>query len=365
MKNVLAREPLGAKPNMVWVAAARRMPVFTVLVALALALAVAGCKRHEQARSSGPALPTVSVQAQTVELKQHVSTEDTVGTVRSKTHAVIEAKIPGRIDQMLVVPGQTVKAGDLLTRLDAQEIHAKLDQALAVQQQAQSDLKRFQALLENSSATQAEFDAVQARARVAEGAVKEARTMLGYTRVVAPFDGVVTRKHADVGDLAAPGKPLLEMEDPTHLRLEADVPETIIGGVKFGGQLAVRASGVDGELQGTVTEIAPAADPNSRTFRVKLDLPMEAGLRAGQFGRVAVPVAETTALRVPATAVLRRGAMELIFVVANQHAELRLVKPGRRVGNEIEIASGLTAGEQIVTAPPMTMVDGQPLEIQP
>lgn len=363
MKNLPTTQPAGTDPSTVCVAAACRRSAFATLVACAVAAILAGCQRHEESKSTGPILPTVAVRVQTVEPKKHVSMEETVGTVRSKTHAVIEAKVPGRIDKMLVTPGQTVKAGDLLARLDAQEIRAKLDQALAVQQQAQSDLKRYQVLLESAAATQAEFDAVQARARVADGAVREARTMLGYTDVVAPFDGVVTRKQADVGDLAAPGKPLLEMEDPVHLRLEADVPEAIIGGVKFGGQMAVRVSSVAGQLQGTVSEIAPAADPNSRTFRVKLDLPTEAGLRAGQFGRVAVPVAETTALCVPATAVLRRGEMELVFVVANQRAELRLVKAGRRVGDEIEIVSGLTAGEQVVTAPPMTMVDGQPVEV--
>jgi RND family efflux transporter MFP subunit len=325
---------------------------------------VAGCTRHEPSKSAAAPLPTATVRVQTVEARKHISTEETVGTVRARLQARLEAKVPGRILEMLAAPGQSVKAGELLVRLDAQEIRARLDQALAMQQQAASDLKRYTALLERAAATQAEFDAVQARARVAEAAVKEAQTMLGYCEVVAPFDGVVTRKLADVGDLAAPGKPLLDLEDATRLRLETDVPEAVIEAVKPGATMPVRVSGVAGELRGTVSEIAPAADPNSRTFRVKLDLPSAAGLRAGQFGRVAVPVAETTALRVPAAAVVQRGQLQMVFVVENKHAVLRLVKPGKRIGDEIEIASGLAPGESVVTENAAALVDGQPVELK-
>jgi len=265
---------------------------------------------------------------------------------------------------MQAEPGQKVKAGDLLAHLDAEEIRAKLDQALAVEQQAVGDLKRYQKLLETAAATQAEFDAVQARERVAAGAVKEAQTMLGYADVAAPFDGVVTRKLADVGDLAIPGKPLLDLEDPSHLRFETDIPEAIIDRVALGAVMSVQVPNVAGALAAAVSEIAPAADPNTRTFRVKLDLPAAAGLRAGQFGRVAVPLAERMALRVPASAVVRRGQMELVFVVVNGHAQLRLVKTGKRIGDELELVSGVDAGEQVVRDDAGQLVDGQPVTVK-
>ena len=127
----------------------------------------------------------------------------------------------------------------------------------------------------------------------------------------------------------------------------------------------MRVSGVSNELAGTVSEIAPSADPNSRTFLVKLDLPPTPGLRAGQFGRVAVPVGETSALRVPASAVLQRGEMELVFVVVNGHAQLRIVKTGERVGDEVELVSGVDAGEQVVTEGAANLMDGQPVTIKP
>jgi len=282
--------------------------------------------------------------------------------VQAKQQARIEAKVPGRILEMRAVPGQSVKAGELLARLDAEETRARLDQALATQQQTAGDLKRYTALVDLNAATRAEFDAVQARARIAEAAVKEAQTMLGYADVAAPFGGVVTRKFADVGDFATPGKPLIEMEDPAHLQFGSDIPEALIATITQGAIMPIRVSGITDEIQGKVSEIAPAADPNSRTFRVKLDLAPVSGLRAGQFGRVAVPVAETTSLRVPVSAVVQRGQLQIVFVVSGNHTIMRLVKSGKRIGEEVEIASGLSAGESVVIQNAASLVDGQPVD---
>ena len=116
---------------------------------------------------------------------------------------------------------------------------------------------------------------------MANGAVVEAETLLSYTKVTAPFAGVITRKHADVGDLATPGKPLLDMEDSRALRLEADVPEAIVGKLALGDKLPVRVSALEKELEGVISEIAPAADSGSRTFLVKLDLPNPARFARG------------------------------------------------------------------------------------
>lgn len=303
------------------------------------------------------------MRAQVVESKSRVATEDVVGTVRAKLHSVIEAKVSGKIEQMLVVPGQNVEAGEPLVQLDAREVQAQLDQAAAVRQQAENDLKRATDLFQQKILSQSEYDNAQSKFRVADAAAAAAKTLLSYTKVTAPFAGVITRKDADVGDLAAPGKPLLEMEDARDLRLETDVPEAVIGRLTLGDKLGVRVSGVSNELEGVVSEIAPSADPNSRTFLVKLDLPSAPGLRAGQFGRVAVPVGETSALRVPASGVLQRGQMELVFVVVNGHAQLRIVKTGKRVGDEVELVSGVDAGEQVITEGAAQLLDGQPVRL--
>ena len=331
--------------------------VATPFIAVLLVTLSAGCRRDEPARSE---LAPVPVRLQTIEAKPHIAAEEVVGTIRPKLRSVIEAKISGRIEKMLVVPGQEVKAGELLVQLDAREAKARLDQAIAVRQQAENDLKRYEVLRAKQVVTPADFEAAQSKAQIAVAAATEAETNLAYATITAPFDGVITRKLADVGDLAAPGKALLEIEDPRVLQFEAAVPEAVIDHVRLGARFPVHV--VSNECEATVSEIAPSADVASRTFLVKLDLPNVTGLRAGQFGRVAIPVSETNVLRAPAAAVVQRGQMEFVFVVADKHAQLRIVKTGRRFGNEVELLSGVSAGEQVVTEHAASLVDGQLLE---
>jgi RND family efflux transporter MFP subunit len=331
--------------------------VATPFVAVLLVSLSGGCRRGEPARSE---LAPVSVRLQTIEAKPHIAAEEVVGTIRPKLRSVIEAKISGRIEKMLVVPGQEVKAGELLVQLDAREAKARLDQAFAVRQQAENDLKRYEVLRAKQVVTPADFEAAQSKAQIAVAAATEAETNLAYATITAPFDGVITRKLADVGDLAAPGKGLLEIEDPRVLQFEAAVPEAVIDHVRLGARFPVHV--VSNEFEAIVSEIGPSADIASRTFLVKLDLPNVTGLRAGQFGRVAIPVSETNVLRAPAAAVVQRGQMEFVFVVADNHAQLRIVKTGRRFGNEVELLSGVSAGEQVVTENAASLVDGQLLE---
>ncbi|WP_395753629.1 efflux RND transporter periplasmic adaptor subunit [Prosthecobacter sp.] len=334
------------------------------LILLSALPLLASCGRHEAATHEAAALPAATVRVQVARLQPHTAAEEVVGTVRSKLRAMVEAKISGRLLEYTAIPGTKVKKGDLLARLENQEIQAKVDQAKAMLEQAQSDFSRQKQLIESKATTRQDFDAAEARVKVATASVTEAETMAGYARVTAPFDGVITRKLADVGDLAMPGKPLLEIEAPTALRFEADLPEAMLDRVNMGAKMQVRIATLP-SLDAVVSEIAPVADPVSRTFLVKLDLPDADGLRTGQFGRVAVPVAETKLLVVPAASVLRRGQMELLFVVKEGHALLRLVKTGKVLSDGIEILSGLEEGEQVVIKDAAKLTDGQPVTIQP
>lgn len=324
-----------------------------------------GCSRNEPAQTASETMPTATVRVGAVQIQPRLATEDVVGTVRPRLSAAVSSKISGVIQQMLVSPGQKVKKGELLVQLDAREIQARLDQARAIREQSQKDIQRFEILLKQSAVAQQEFDAAQARYRVAEATVTEANTTLGYASISAPFDGVVTIKHTDVGDLAAPGRSLLELEDPATLRFEADVPDALMSKIRLRDKLVVRLSPANAAVEGTVSEIAPAADTASRTFRVKLDLPASPDLRTGQFGRVAVPVAQVSALRVPSSAVSVRGQMEIAFVVTNHHAVMRLVKTGKQLDGAVEIVSGLSSGEQLVLEGSDSLLDGQPVEVKP
>ncbi|MCX8157723.1 MAG: efflux RND transporter periplasmic adaptor subunit [Verrucomicrobiae bacterium] len=325
-------------------------------------LVMAGC--HQPPPPPPGTLPAATVKVQPVAGRVYVATEEVVGTVRPKLRATISPKITGRVEELLVAPGHTVTQGQLLARIDAREIQARLLQAQAVRVQAEADLKRFQRLVADGTAPQAELDRAIMQAEVAAANVKEIETQLGYARVTAPFNGLITRKLSDVGDLAAPGTPLLEMEDPNVLRLEADVPEALIDRVKLGDRLRVSISTLAHPLEGVVGEMDPVADPGSRTFRVKLDLPPVPGLRSGLFGRAAVPVGQTTTLRVPASALLVRGQMEMVFVAADGKAQLRLVKTGKRLDGEVELVSGVRTNELVVVEGALQLVDGQPLTVR-
>jgi len=340
------------------------MKTIAIIKVTLLGLVLSSCKESDKT-GGGLALPggpAIAVKTVTAGKVAHQAVEEVVGTVRSRQQAMVEAKVPGRVEQYLAVPGQVVKAGDLLVQLDVREIATKVDSARALQEQADRELARYQQLVAQNAATRQELDAVEARQKVAAAQVIEAETMLSYARVTAPFDGVVTRKLAEVGDLAMPGKPLAEVESPKALRFETDLPEAILELVTMGQKMAVRIGGETAEV--VVSEIAPIADAASRTFRVKMDLPEGGGLRTGQFGRVAVPVAETKVLVVPETAVIKRGQMEVVFVLREGRGWMRLVKTGRALQVGREILSGLEEGEQVVTEAPERMLDGQLVEVK-
>lgn len=330
-----------------------------------LLLSLASCGKQEPKNPTTAALPNQAVKTHLVTLASYQATEDVVGTVRSKQRAVIEAKVSGRVLQYLVTPGQTVKSGDMLAELDAQEIRARREQASAMLEQASKEMDRTKQLIASNAISRQDFDSAEAKLKVARAALNEADTMLGYARVTAPFDGVITRKLADVGDLAMPGKPLMETEAPSSLRFEADVPEAILDRIKLGVKMQVKVSSVPQAFDATVSEIAPVADAVSRTFQVKFDLPASEGLRTGQFGRVSVPVAEAMMLQVPREAVMKRGQMEMVYVVRDQKAALRLVKTGKVMTANIEILSGLEEGEAVVISDVAKLLDGQSVTLQP
>ena len=343
----------------------RTLVPLTASAVLALLTLGVGCgKPHEQPAASGENLPTATVRVQKIEALKQPVFEEVVGTVQPKLQAVIEAKVSGRILRLPVALGQSVKQGDLLVELATQEIQAKLDQAKAAFQQAEVDLKRVSNLRQQAAATQAELDSAQSRYDGTKAAVAEAEAVAGYAKIVAPFDGVVARKLADEGDLAMPGKPLLELEGRAGLRLVADLPSSLAGALEPAAKLTARVDALSGDLTGTVAEISPAADPASRTLHIKVDLPPTPGLRAGQFGRLQVPVGEGTFLFAPPAALVRRGQLEILYVATDGKAQMRLVRTAKHTATGVEILAGLAPGETVVVEGAGLLRDGQPLQAQ-
>ena len=333
---------------------------------LAPLLLLAGCGKHgEEPATPGPSAPPMAVQVAAVAVQPLWDEEEVVGNVEAAQRAVLSAKVTGVIEAINVAPGARVTRGQVLASIDAREIKARLDSALAAQDQAQKDYARIERLLKSGSSTRQEFDAATTRLRTSDAALVEARTMLQYTEISAPFDGVVTRKLVEVGDLATPGKPLLEMENSSLLRFECEIPEALVDRVSMGAELPVTIDAAGATLTGKVSEIAPSASAGSRTFLVKLDLPPAEKLRAGQFGRVRVPVRERPAVLVAEGAVVRRGQIESVFVAEEGVARLRLVKTGRKMNGQVEVLSGLSGGESVVVRDAHLLKDGAAVEVQP
>ncbi|MCB1100543.1 MAG: efflux RND transporter periplasmic adaptor subunit [Verrucomicrobiae bacterium] len=320
------------------------------------------CGGHET--SERTPLPTVPVQTVTVKASQIPTFQEVIGTVRPGLEARISAQATGRIVRFLAAPGMRVEKGELLAELEVKELRASLDRAQATLDQANSSLSRYRNLLGSGAATQAEFDRVEAQQRVAEATVRETNSMIANATVMAPFSGVVTQKFADTGDLASPGRPLLAMEDSTLLRLEIDVAESLAGTVTLKQKIKVHVAAVGADLEGTVSEIAPAAEAASRTFLMKLDLPSHPSLRAGQFGRAFVPRGERSALIVPADSVFSRGQMDYVFVATGEGvANLRIVRAGARSDAGVEILAGVEADESVILSPAAELRDGYPVKL--
>ena len=339
------------------------MKLFTLAALVALS---AGCGTEPHPRTAQTtALEKQRVSAVRAREVSQVVGDEVIGTVRARSVAVISSSVMGNVRALRVRVGSRVKAGEVLIQLSAGEIDAKANQAQAMFAQAELDLKRAEQLKASQSIPTSRYDAVAAQYRVAEATLAEANAMRGYTTLRAPFAGIVTAKQCEVGDQALPGKPLLVLESPGTLRLEASVPEAIAKLLHVGDTLSAHFESVEKPVAATVSELSPSADPVSRTVLVKLDLPNVPELRSGVFGRLTVPTGEVRAVIVPTEAVVRRGQMELVFVAQDDKARLRIVRTGAETGGTTQVLSGLEDGELVVVADPRLLLDGQLLEVRP
>lgn len=348
----------------------------------------------------------VSVQVFQVRLAPFEDFYDYAGTVRAQERAVIASKVAGTILDVPAKPGDVVRAGQLLIRIESDELSAEvtraeaaaaaaekavagaekaLDAAAADAHLASLTYRRYQELLAKRSISPQEFDQADARRRSAEAAqemasariqearaqreqaaamLEAARIRKGYARINAPFEGIVTEKQADPGTLAVAGMPLLTLEKTAAYRLEASVPESRMTRVKIGASVKITIPAIQLEATGRVVEIEPLADVTSRTFLVKISLPEASRVRSGMYGRALFSQAGMNALAVPSQCVVRNGQLSSVFVVSEGVVRQRLVTLGRAAGNTVEVLSGLSEGDRVATSRVGTLVDGSPVEIR-
>ena len=373
---------------------------------------VMGCGKREEGIAEKPT-SIHGVKIKTIKLSPVEEDYEAVGTVRSKTTSILSSKTMGNILAVHVREGDRVQTGQLLIEIDDRDSRSQLQKAEAGLREVREGLEeieqnihaaeaakgaaeaakslalvtfnRYKALLEQKSASQQEFDEVQAKMKIAEAEADRAGRMLqallakksqvlakmeqtksditraqiyvGYGRITSPMNGVVVSKQADIGLLAAPGVPLLTVEDNSRYRLEVSVEDSMLAKIGLGtsSQISIDALGPE-EFPRRVTEIVPASDPGSRSSTVKIDLlDMKessrslAVLRSGLYGRARFSIGQKRILQVPLKAILQRGQLVSVFVVdPSQILHLRLIKTGKRYGDQLEVLSGLNEGDRIV-----------------
>ncbi len=358
----------------------KREIMFLAAAVLAGAGLLASCTAQKEAAEARA--PEVVRDVQVLELKAVAVPDgvEAVGTVRAVETAPLSAQIMGAVTRAHVQEGDRVKRGQVLAEIDEAQARTSMDRAQAAVESAAhearaaeadsmlgaSTLKRYQELLDKKAVSLQEFDEVRARAQAsaahremahsgqaqAKAALAQARTMLEYTRIRAPFDGVVTDKRIEAGAMAVPGVPLLTVERAGRFRLEAAVDESKLRFIRKGQSATVKLDALDRQLEGKVSEIVPAADAASRSFVVKVELPASSDLHSGLFGRAFFVHGERQSLLVPATAVVERGQLQGIYVVGSDRTvALRYVTLGRAAGDRVEVLSGLQPGDTLVVAP--------------
>jgi RND family efflux transporter MFP subunit len=320
---------------------------------------------------------------------------EAVGTVHAAQMSQLASQVMGTIIEVRVREGDSVRRGEVLAIIDDREPKAVVDRASAAEMAAEqeiaaaeselalaaSTLNRYQNLYEKKSVSPQEFDEVKTREQAAlarrdlarasqeqaKAALAQARTGLEYTRIRAPYDGMITERKLDPGAMASPGLPILSVEDISRYRLEATVNENDLHYIHLGQPVPVSIDALGrSELKGRVAQIVPGADPASRSFLIKIDLPGKWQVRSGLFARAQFSRGEKQCLTVPQTAVIQRGQLQGVYVLDETNlAALRYVTLGKPAGMQVEILAGLQDGERIVSNPGELELSGKRIEAKP
>ncbi len=317
---------------------------------------------------------------------------ESVGTVSAKIVSTLSSKLMGTVIEIFVREGDHVNKGDRLANIDDRQVSAMLLQAKAALAEARrseiaavagaelaaATYARYQGLMKDESASPQEFDEIKSRYQQAQAGlaaakqrVKQAEAALSSAVVsskdsviLAPYDGTIRSKMMDVGDLAAPGKPLFTLEKTGQYTVDLVLPEQYIHTVALNQEVTVTVSALSNKtFTGSVQEIFPAADSKSRSFLIKVKMPTDKALRSGMFARVSIPIGKAGLILIPETAVIQSGQLTGIYIVDDtQTVKFRLIRTGRKFGESIEVLSGLREGDRFISVPPPNLNNGMTVE---
>jgi RND family efflux transporter MFP subunit len=348
----------------------KRLLSITVIAALLLS---AGCKDKVK-----PGTAEVKRQAVTgvILAEVHPAQVDeyyeTSGTVKAKTISVIASRVMGTVTSIKVKEGDRIHAGQVLMTIDDRDVAQRVKAAekaveAAKQNKSLMDItyQRYKNLHDEKAISQQEIDQIETQKKVSDMEYERAKAMLaeaqvhyGFTRITAPTSGIVTEKKIEPGSMAVPGVPILTVEDNSSYRIEANVDERLSGKLKIGTPVNVVIDSIGQEVKGRISEIVPSVDPMSRTFLVKIDL-KSPSLKTGLYGKVLIPEGKKESILVPKKSIVEKGQLVGVYTVDSKGVvTYRLIKTGKKYGEQVEILSGLSGGEKIIVDGVEKAVDG-------
>ena len=315
--------------------------------------------------------PPTPVEAVEVRTEAIVIETTAVGTLLSNETVTVRPEIEGRLTEIAFDEGTTVKKGQLLFRLDASIYRAELNDAEARLSLASTNFKRAQELFKKKAGTERGLDEARSAYRVAEAAVELAKARMTKTTIEAPFEGVVGLRHVSTGDYVTAGKDLVNLEDINPLKVEFAVPERYLSAVKEGQTVRLTADAFPGEaFEGDIYAINPQIDTAGRSIQVRARIDNEdRHLMPGLFVRVKVQLGRREqAIMIPEEALVPRGKDRFVYKIVDGKAVETAVQIGLRRVGEVEITSGLSPDDTVITAGQLKIRDGaavQPIGDQP
>lgn len=292
------------------------------------------------------------------------------GEVVAKQTATISTRMMGYINKIYVKPGDKVSAGQLLVSVSSDEILAKraqvqamITEAEAAAKNSQRDYNRFKTLRDQNSVSDKELENVvlqntsmNAKVQMARQQMNEVNAMLAYTNIRAPFSGVVTQKIVDEGSMANPGMPILTIEQNGELQVVASVPENYIQYVKVGDAAKMELKSLGITIEGKVSELSPSAFRTGGQYSMKLaiDTKDKANIHSGMYVNILIPnkTGDSIASKImlDKNSIVYRDQLTGVYVVDGQNqANLRWVRLGKTIGDQVEILSGLNQQDKIVS----------------
>jgi RND family efflux transporter MFP subunit len=343
---------------------ARRPALF--LSAAALAALLACGSRKEAPR---PALPTASVRLVAATGGSAAGPGWVAASLQRADQAVLSTRLAGTVKRVLVAEGSTVAAGQLLVELEAGDLLGQLRAAQTAREAAAAHHRRIQALQAQGAATPSELEQAAAALAAAEGAVASVQGQLAFAQIRAPFAGTVQRRDVQPGAFAGPGQPLLTLEGRGALELTASLSEAEAASLAVGRKVAFESEGRVG--QALVTALAPGGDALTHRQALRAKVLQPTDLRSGAFARIQVPggagapgaASASASVKVPLSALVRRGELNGVFVEEGGKAVLRWLSLGERDGDRVEVRAGLAPSDRVI-ADPANLQDGQPVKVE-